>query len=215
MLGAPRRISSVGLGKDLQVSQVSAIKIDKMGGVMSPPKNACRVYPRAFFFAQTGPEMTPIKRCWRPQGRFLREFARTGSISAACRAAGLARRTVYRWRDADADFRARWENARGRAVERLRDEAMERALVGADRPVWHDGRIVDHVADPDRRVLWKLLQALQSETYGPRAAELRAKRERDAEFRRRLDEGEKRVAAYEADLRKQIAHKKRDADNAE
>ena len=52
--------------------------------------------------------MTEIKRCWRPQGRFLREFARTGSVSAACRASGLARRTVYNWRDADADFRARF-----------------------------------------------------------------------------------------------------------
>jgi hypothetical protein len=145
--------------------------------------------------------MTPIKRCWRPQGRFLREFARTGSISAACRAAGLARRTVYRWRDADADFRARWESARGRAVERLRDEVMERALVGAERPVWQDGRIAGHETVVDTRVLWKLLQALQAETYGPRAAELQAKRERNAELSRWLDAADKRVAAYEAERR--------------
>ena len=145
--------------------------------------------------------MTGIKRCWRPQGRFLREFARTGSVSAACRASGLARRTVYNWRDADADFRRRWESARGRGVERLRDEAMERALVGAEVPVWHDGRIVDHVAQPDPRVLWRLLQALQADIYGSRAAEVQAARERAAEFARRLDAGEKRVAAYEASLR--------------
>src|SRR5258706_228430 len=88
--------------------------------------------------------MTQIKRCWRPQGRFLREFARSGSISNACRAAGLARRTVYRWRDADADFRARWEKARVGAVERLQDEVMERALVGTQRPVWQNGRIAGH-----------------------------------------------------------------------
>ena len=89
--------------------------------------------------------MTAIKRCWRPRGRFPREFARTGSASAACRAARLARRTVYNWRDADADFRASWEAARARGVDRLRDEAMERALVGDERPVWREGRIVDHV----------------------------------------------------------------------
>ena len=159
--------------------------------------------------------MTPIKRCWRPQGRFLREFARTCSVSAACRAAGLARRTVYRWRDADADFRRRWDAARGRGVEHLRDEAMERALVGADRPVWHDGRIVDRMSVPDNRVLWKLLQALQAETYGPRAAELQAKRERDAEFRRRLDEGEKRVAVYEAEIRAQAARNGKKSHDAE
>ena len=159
--------------------------------------------------------MTRIKRCWRPQGRFLREFARTGSISAACRAAGPARRTVYRWRDAHADFRARWENARAGAVERLRDEVMERALVGTERPVWQDGRIAGHETVVDTRVLWKLLQALQAETYGPRAAELQAKRERDAEFRRRLDEGEKRVAAYEAKLRETAARKQGHTDEAE
>ena len=159
--------------------------------------------------------MIPIKRCWRPQGRFLREFARTCSVSAACRAAGLARRTVYRWRDADADFRARWEAARERAVGLLRDEATHRAMVGAQRPVWHDGRIVDHIQEPDSRVLWKLLQALQAETYGPRAAELRAKRERDAEFRRRLDEAEERVAAYEAGLRAQAARNGKKSHDAE
>jgi hypothetical protein len=144
--------------------------------------------------------MTQVKRCWRPQGRFLREFARTGSISAACRASGLARRTVYNWRDADADFRRRWDGARERGVGRVRDELMRRAMVGDDVPVWHDGRIVDHVAEPDSRVLWRLLQALHADTYGPRAAELRAERERQAEFRRRLDAGEARVAAYEAKL---------------
>ena len=158
--------------------------------------------------------MTRIKRCWRPQGRFLREFARTGSISAACRAAGLARRTVYRWRDTDADFRARWENAREGAVERLQDEVMERALVGTQRPVWSDSRIAGHETVVDTRVLWKLLQALHAEAYGPRAAELQAKREREAEFRRRLDEGDKRVAAYEARLRATIADKKADTDDA-
>ena len=158
--------------------------------------------------------MTRIKRCWRPQGRFLREFARTCSVSAACRAAALARRTVYRWRDADADFRARWENAREGAVERLRDEAMERALVGADRPLWSDGRIVGQEAQPDPRVLWKMLQALQAETYGPRAAELQAKRKRDAALTCRLDAADKRVAAYEAERRAAAAGKKADTDDA-
>ena len=156
--------------------------------------------------------MTPIKRCWRPQGRFLREFTRTCSVSAACRAAGLARRTVYRWRDADADFRASWESARGRAVERLSDEVMERALVGTERPVWHDGRIAGHETVVDTRVLWKLFQALHAETRGPPAAELQARRERDAELRRRLDEGEKRVAAYEAKLRAAAARKRSGTD---
>jgi len=158
--------------------------------------------------------MTPIKHCWRPQGRFLREFARTGSVSAACRAAGLARRTVYRWRDADLRFRARWENARERAVGRLRDEALERALVGTERPVWCEGRIAGHETVVDTRVLWTLLQALQAETYGPHAAEWRARRERDAELKSRLDAAEKRVAAYEARRQAEIARAQRDSQDA-
>ena len=145
--------------------------------------------------------MTRIKRCWRPQGRFLRELARTCCVAAACRASGLARRTVYRWHDADAEFRARWDAALGRGVARLNDEAMERALVGIEQPVWHDGRIVDHVTLSDHRVLWKLLQALQAETYGPRAHALQAERARAVERSRELDEADKRVAAYEAGLR--------------
>ena len=60
---------------------------------------------------------------------------------------------------------------------------------------------------PDNRVLWKLLQAVQAETYGPRAAELRARRERTAELARRLDAADKRVAAYDAEIRAKAAHK--------
>ena len=158
--------------------------------------------------------MTPIKRCWRPRGRFLREFARTGSVSTACRAAGLARRTVYNWRDADADFRRRWDAARERGAGRLSDEAMRRAMIGDEVPLWHDGRIVGHESMPDNRVLWKLLQALQAETYGPHAAELQARRERAEELRRRLDAADERVAAYDAEIRAQAARNQEKSDDA-
>jgi len=163
-----------------------------------------------FLCPKDNSDMTRIKRCWRPQGRFLREFARTGSVSLACRASGLARRTVYRWREADADFRRRWATARGRAGERQRDAAMERALFGEERPLWRNGAIVDHVQVPDSDMLWKLLQAMQAETYGPQARELQARRERAAELTRRLDEADKRVAGYEAELRRARANTDRD-----
>ena len=91
---------------------------------------------------------------------------------------------------------------------------MRRAMVGDDVPVWHDGRIVGHERVPDTRVLWKLLQALQAETYGPHAAELKAKRERDAELTRRLDEADKRVAVYEAEIRAQAARNREKSHDA-
>ena len=144
--------------------------------------------------------MSRVQRLWRPKGRFLREFARIGSVAMACRAAGLARRTVYRWRDSDADFRGRWEAARLRAGERQRDAAMERALHGEERPVWHDGRIVGHELFPDNPLLWRLFEATQADRYGPRARESQADRERALELRRRLDDADKRVARYHAEL---------------
>ena len=87
----------------------------------------------------------------------------------------------------------------GRGRERLRDEAMERALIGEERPVWHLGRVVGQVRVADNRALWRLMQR------GGRveAASLRQSRaagERAAEFERRLRDADKRVAAYEASL---------------
>lgn len=145
--------------------------------------------------------MKKLQRPWRPRGRFLRAFARTGSVSVACRMAGVARRSVYRWRDRDADFRRRWEAARARAGELIRDSVMERALQGEERPVWRDGRIAGYERVPDNRLLWQVAQALHADVYGPRAPDLKAGRERALELRRRLDEAEKRVARYEAELR--------------
>jgi len=144
--------------------------------------------------------MTRLIRPWRPQGRFLRAFARTGSVSQACRASGVPRRTAYNWRDADAEFRRRWERARSLGVGLLHDEAVRRAFEGDERPVWRDGRVVDLLAVPDNRALLHLLQALQAETYGPDAVARRAERARAADTARRLDDADKRVAAYEASL---------------
>lgn len=144
--------------------------------------------------------MTALRLPWRPQDCFLRAFARTGSVSQACRVSGVPRRTVYNWRDADADFRRRWGEARGRGVQFLHDEAVRRAFEGDEQPVWRDGHVVGRVGTPDNRVLWRLLQSLHAENYGPDAAARRAERGRAAEMTRRLDEADKRVAAYEASL---------------
>ena len=54
---------------------------------------------------------------------------------------------------------------------------------------------------PTLRVLWKMLQMQQAGTYGPQAAELQARRARAADLKRRLEEADKRVLAYEAALR--------------
>lgn len=80
--------------------------------------------------------MTRANPPWTQQGRFLRVFAKTGNAAAAARAAGIDRRTAYRWRHRDSDFARRWKAAEIRAAELLRDEAMERALMGRERIIY-------------------------------------------------------------------------------
>ncbi len=80
--------------------------------------------------------MTKLTLPWTRQGRFLRTLAKTGNVAGACRAAGIDRRLAYRWRDRNADFARRWKKAAALAVDLLRDELMERALVGRERIVY-------------------------------------------------------------------------------
>lgn len=58
---------------------------------------------------------------------------RTGlSINAACRAAGLARRTVYDWRSSDGQFRSDWDAAVEEGTDELEDVAVKRAKESSD-----------------------------------------------------------------------------------
>ena len=80
--------------------------------------------------------MTKLTLPWTRQGRFLRTLAQTGNVAAACRAACIDRRLAYRWRARARAFARRWKEALSRAVDLLRGEAMERALLGRERIVY-------------------------------------------------------------------------------
>ena len=83
--------------------------------------------------------MRKASQPWTPKGRFLRTLARTASVAQAARMAGIDKRTAYRWRDRDPDFASRWADALVRGFDVVRDELVERAVVGlmtpARRPV--------------------------------------------------------------------------------
>lgn len=125
--------------------------------------------------------MTRSNPPWTRQGRFLRVFAKTANVAAAACAAGIDRRTAYRWRDGDADFARRWKAAEARAAERLRDEAMERALVGRERIVYRYRPTAVH-----RAVRHKLLTSASRSARSPELAE-------------RLRQAEARMAPYLAE----------------
>jgi hypothetical protein len=66
---------------------------------------------------------------------FLVELAVRGNISDACREAGVNRRVVYEWRDADPEFAAQWNEALDTAIDAMEREAHRRAFEGVDEPV--------------------------------------------------------------------------------
>lgn len=70
---------------------------------------------------------------------FLAELARRGVVSGACKAANIARRTSYEWRDADAQFAADWQAALDVAIDAAEAEAYRRGVEGWDEPVF--GRV--------------------------------------------------------------------------
>ena len=125
---------------------------------------------------------------WTRQGRFLRALAKTGCVAASARAAGLDKRTAYRWRDRDRDFARRWTEALYRATERLRDEAMERALVGRERNVYRYRPTAAHRA-VRREMLGRRLAAVASPPSGPPPVDLAA----------RLRQAEARMTRYHAE----------------
>jgi hypothetical protein len=100
---------------------------------------------------------------------FLYHLGLSGSVSFAATRSGLDRRALYRRRDDDEAFAARWDEALNLGVERLQDDAMRRALEGTPRPVWRNGKQVGSVRQFDNGLLRFLLKAHRPETYSDRA----------------------------------------------
>ncbi len=64
--------------------------------------------------------------------RFLTALAAGHSVMTAAEAAGVARQTVYRWRQEDETFARAWDEAIEAGTDRLEDEALRRAFAGSD-----------------------------------------------------------------------------------
>lgn len=67
------------------------------------------------------------------KAKFLANLATGNSVKVAAEAAGVHRRTVYDWRDQDAEFRLAWEDAVHGSIEVLEDEVRRRALDPTDK----------------------------------------------------------------------------------
>lgn len=70
---------------------------------------------------------------------FLTILADTANVTAAAAAIGVARRTVYEWREEDPEFAAGWAYAEKLGVEGMKDEIKRRAFDGVLEPVFYQG----------------------------------------------------------------------------
>lgn len=123
-----------------------------------PARNAVPDVPEP---PQRGPSSTSLKT-------FLHFLGRSGSVTFAATRAGLERRTLYRRRANDEQFATHWDEALNLGIDRLQDDAMQRALNGTERPVWRNGTQVGSVQQYDNRLLQFLLRAHRPEVYGDR-----------------------------------------------
>jgi hypothetical protein len=97
---------------------------------------------------------------------FFHHLGRTGSVTVAAQRAQLRRSTLYQRRQDDEAFAERWEQALDLGIERLQDNAMNRAMNGTPRPVVRNGQQVGSVRHFDNRLLQFLLKAHRPDLYG-------------------------------------------------
>lgn len=91
--------------------------------------------------AKAGTKRTP-KKIADPKARFLARFAKYGAVISAADAAGVGRTTVYGWLEKDPEFKASFEEAKARYLERLEAEVDRRAFKGCRTLKFADGQAV-------------------------------------------------------------------------
>ncbi len=101
----------------------------------------------------------------RRKRAFLHALADTVNVAAACRDAGVPRRTVYDWRDADPDFARRWNDALDDGIDLLEAMLHRRAFEGVEKPVWHKGEQVGTTRHYSDALAMFLLKAHRPERY--------------------------------------------------
>ena len=98
------------------------------------------------------------------KAKVIETLAKGLSPSAAAAAAGVARQTIYQWRDTDAAFAEAWDSAWDQGTDLIEDIALRRASVGTQRPVFQGGKQVGTVQEFSDNLLLATL-ARRRETW--------------------------------------------------
>ncbi|BCL70527.1 phage terminase small subunit [Vibrio nigripulchritudo] len=112
--------------------------------------------------------MPTCKRTQRRDNRFFDALEAGFGVGESARRAGYSRRSTYDYRDQDADFAKRWEEAIESHVEALEIEADRRASVGVEEPVFYKGKECGRVRKFSDNLLMFRLKALAPEKYRER-----------------------------------------------
>jgi hypothetical protein len=109
------------------------------------------------------PRIPNSKLDWVPA--FLAALRDSGNVRAATQAAQVDRSTVYKLRDRDKGFAEAFVIARDEAADVLEAEALRRATLGVDEPVFYKGVPVGSVKRYSDALLIFLLKAARPQTY--------------------------------------------------
>lgn len=128
--------------------------------------------------AGPAPDFTPVPRLckrhdgWTPerQRAFIESLAETGSAATACRTVNMSLATAYalRHHPQGGSFASAWEAALRCGVERLRDEAFDRAMNGQLHPVIAAGKVIGYRRVKNDRLLMYMLRHYGQDADGKR-----------------------------------------------
>lgn len=116
------------------------------------------------------PEPTPPDRARahaRTEARqalFLEAFARTGNVSQAAEESGTHRSVHYDWLQ-DPIYQERFKSAEKAYCDALTAEAVRRAIVGVERPIFQGGREVGRVREFSDALLMFLMKGAMPGLY--------------------------------------------------
>ena len=105
-------------------------------------------------------------RTTKKKAEFLDLLAETGNVSAAALACNLPRRTLYSCRATDPDFAAAWDESLEIGLDALEDEAIRRAAVGVEEPVFQCGLKCGTTRKYSDLLLIFLLKSRRPRRYG-------------------------------------------------
>lgn len=96
---------------------------------------------------------------------FIEAFRKCGTVLHAAEAAGLSRRTIYRWLEKDPEFKAMYDEANTEVTDILENALFKRATEGVQVPVFHEGEEVGHRMDYSDTAAIFLLKARNPERF--------------------------------------------------